>query len=51
MAKYGKKAQQYVEKEMHEYKHHKRWQNSQQAVAVGLSEAKEHGVKVPKKKD
>ncbi len=51
MAKYSKKAQEYVKKEMHEYKHGHRWKNPKQAVAVGLSEAREHGAKVPKEKD
>jgi hypothetical protein len=50
MTKYGKKAQEYVEKEMHEYKHSHKWKNAKQAVAVGLSEAREHGAKVPEEK-
>jgi hypothetical protein len=49
MAKYGKKAQEFVEKEMQEYKKGK-WKNPQQAIAVGLSEAREHGIKVPPEK-
>lgn len=49
MPKYGKKARQYVEKEMHKYKHEHKWKNPDQAVAVGLREAREHGVKVPHK--
>ncbi len=50
MAKYGKQAGQYVKKEMDKYKHEGKWKNSRQAIAVGLSEAREHGVKVPPKK-
>lgn len=50
MAKYGEKAQKYVEKEMHEHKHEGKWKNRKQAIAVGLSEAREHGGKVPSPK-
>lgn len=50
MAKYGPKAKKYVEKEMHEHKHEGKFKNREQAVAVGLSEAREHGIKVPKKR-
>lgn len=46
------KAGKYVEKEMHEYR--KSYgsfpKSKKQAVAVGLSKARQHGVKVPKKK-
>jgi hypothetical protein len=56
MAKYGPKAQEKVEKTMHEFKEgtlksstgHK-VTNRKQAVAIGLSEARESGAKVPKK--
>ena len=51
MTKYGSKAGKYVEKEMHEHKHKGKYQSKKQAVAVGLSAAREHGVKVPKKED
>ena len=59
MAKYGKKAQEKVEKAMHEMKEgklrsgrsNKKVTNPKQAIAIGLSEAKENGAKVPKKKD
>ena len=46
MAKYDKRAQQFVEKEMHKH----RFKSSKQAVAVGLDEARRAGVKVPEKK-
>lgn len=58
MAKYGPKAQEKVEKVMHEYKEGKltkgpkggKVTSRKQAVAIGLSEAREAGAKVPKKK-
>ena len=57
MAKYGKKAQKKVEKAMHERKHGTLRSGSggkvtsrKQAIAIGLSEAREAGAKVPKKK-
>jgi len=58
MAKYSKKAQEKVEKAMHEMhegklksgKSGKRVTNPKQAVAIGLSEAREEGAKVPKKR-
>ena len=58
MAKYGKKAQKKVEKAMHERKHGtlrsggsgKKVTSRKQAIAIGLSEAREAGAKVPKKK-
>jgi hypothetical protein len=49
MAQYGDKAKKYVEKEMHDYKHKHKWKSRDQAIAVGLSEAREHGGKVPNK--
>lgn len=56
-AKYGKKSQEYVEEAMHKLKKgklesgksHKKVTNPRQAIAIGLSEAREKGVKVPKK--
>lgn len=58
MAKYSKKAQEKVGKAMHEMKEGKLKSGSgkkvtskKQAVAIGLSEAREAGAKVPKKKD
>jgi hypothetical protein len=58
MAKYGKKAQEKVEKTMHEMKKGtlksgkggKKVTSKKQAVAIGLSKARKEGAKVPKKK-
>ncbi len=58
MPKYSKKSQNYVEKAMHEYKRGKltsgkkggKVKSRKQAVAIGLSEAREHGARVPKQK-
>jgi hypothetical protein len=57
MAKYSKKAQEKVEKSMHERKHGtlksgsgKKVKSRKQAIAIGLSEARKEGAKVPKKK-
>jgi len=58
MAKYGRKAQQKVERAMHERKHGtlrsgrsgKRVTSSKQAIAIGLSEARKAGGKVPTKR-
>jgi len=58
MAKYSKKAGEKVEKVMHEMKEGKlksgrsgkKVTNPKQAIAIGLSEAREAGAKVPKKK-
>ena len=57
MARYGKKAGEKVEKAMHEWKHGtlksgrsgKKVTSRKQAIAIGLSEAREAGAKVPKK--
>lgn len=56
MAKYGPKAQEKVEKVMHEFKRGQLKSSSgqkvtsrKQAVAIGLSEARERGAKVPEK--
>jgi hypothetical protein len=57
MAKYGKKAQQKVKRSMHEYKRGKlksgksgrKVKSRKQAIAIGLSEARESGAKVPAK--
>jgi hypothetical protein len=54
-ARYGKKASQKVEKAMHERKHgtlrsgrsHRRVKSRKQAIAIGLSEARRAGGKVP----
>ena len=58
MARYGKKASEKVEKAMHERKHGtlksgrsgKKVTSKKQAIAIGLSEAREAGGKVPSKK-
>ena len=58
MAKYSKGAQDKVEKAMHERKHGtlksgrsvKKVTSKKQAIAIGLSEARKKGAKVPKKK-
>jgi len=58
MARYGKKAQDKVEKVMHERKRGtlrsgstgKKVTSRKQAIAIGLSEARRAGGKVPKKK-
>jgi hypothetical protein len=58
MNKYGPKAQKKVEEVMHEFKRGelksgksgKKVTNRQQAVAIGLSEARDEGAKVPSKK-
>lgn len=58
MAKYGKKASEKVEKAMHERKEGtlksgksgKKVTSKKQAIAIGLSEARKEGGKVPRKK-
>jgi Family of unknown function (DUF6496) len=57
MAKYSKKAQEKVEKVMQEKKRGtlrsgsgKKVTSRKQAIAIGLSEARKAGAKVPKKK-
>jgi hypothetical protein len=58
MAKYGKKAQAKVKRAMHERKHGtlksgrsgKQVTSRKQAIAIGLSEAREAGAKVPRKR-
>ena len=58
MAKYGKKAQSKVERAMHERKHGtlrsgrsgRKVTSRKQAIAIGLSEARRAGAKVPRKK-
>jgi hypothetical protein len=57
MAKYGKKASEKVEKAMHERKKGtlksgsgKKVKSKKQAIAIGLSEARKAGGKVPRKK-
>jgi hypothetical protein len=58
MAKYGKKAGESVKKAMHKKKRGKlksgrsgkKVKSRKQAIAIGLSEARKKGAKVPKKK-
>lgn len=57
MAKYSEKAQQKVERAMHELKEGtlrsgsgQKVTDPKQAIAIGLSEARKAGAKVPKKK-
>jgi hypothetical protein len=58
MAKYGRKASQKVERAMHERKRGtlrsgssgKRVTSRKQAIAIGLSEARREGAKVPKQR-
>jgi hypothetical protein len=58
MAKYGKKAQEKVERAMHERKEGtlrsggsgRKVTSRKQAIAIGLSEARRAGGKVPRKK-
>ena len=58
MAKYGNKAHKKVERAMHERKHGtlrsgrsgKKVTSRKQAIAIGLSEARREGAKVPKPK-
>jgi hypothetical protein len=57
MAKYGKKASEKVERAMHERKHGtlksgsgRKVKSRKQAIAIGLSEAREAGGKVPPRK-
>ena len=58
MAKYGKKAEQKVARAMHERKRGtlksgrsgKKVKSRKQAIAIGLSEARRSGAKVPRKR-
>jgi hypothetical protein len=58
VARYGKKAKSKVKKAMHERKHGtlksgrsgKKVKSRKQAIAIGLSEARREGGKVPKKR-
>ena len=57
MAKYGKKAQKKVKKAMHERKRGtlksgsgRKVKSRKQAIAIGLSQARKAGAKVPRKK-
>ena len=56
--RYGRKAGRKVKRAMHEMKHgklrmgrsHKRVKSRRQAIAIGLSEARRSGAKVPKRR-
>lgn len=58
MARYGKTSKRKVKKAMHEYKRGKlksgrsgkKVKSRKQAIAIGLSEARKRGAKVPKKR-
>ncbi len=58
MARYGKKASEKVEKTIHEYKRGKlksgksgkKVKSRKQAIAIGLSQARKEGAKVPRKR-
>jgi hypothetical protein len=58
LRRYGKKASEKVERAMHERKHGtlrsglsgKKVTSRKQAIAIGLSEARREGAKVPKKR-
>jgi len=57
MARYGKAAQKHVKEEMHEFKRGRlktrggrKVKSRKQAIAIGLSEARKAGAKVPRKK-
>ncbi len=60
MAKYSKRAQEKIEEVMHEFKHGDLKsgkngsggivKNRDQAIAIGISEARQAGLKVPKEK-
>jgi len=58
MARYGKKASKKVGRVMHEYKHGelksgrsgRKVKNRKQAIAIGISEARREGDKVPKRR-
>ncbi|HZK95647.1 MAG TPA: DUF6496 domain-containing protein [Prolixibacteraceae bacterium] len=61
MSKYSKKAREKIEEVMHEFKHGELKsgkggkggivKSREQAIAIGISEAREAGLKVPKEKD
>lgn len=60
MAKYSKRAQEKIEEVMHEFKHGELRsgkdgiggvvKNRDQAIAIGISEARQAGLKVPREK-
>jgi hypothetical protein len=48
--KYNPKTSKEVEKTMHEHKHEGKFKNRKQAIAVGLSKARQKGEYVPRKR-
>lgn len=50
MAKYGPKAQEKVKENLHEHKRQGKFKSRKQAIAVGLSQARQAGGKVPDRK-
>lgn len=49
MARYGKIAQEKIEKNLHEYKYHNKFTSRDQAIALGIEQARKAGGKVPPK--
>lgn len=49
--KYDPRASKEVEKTMHEHKHEGKFKNRKQAIAVGLSKARQKGERVPDKNE
>lgn len=49
MAHYDKKSQDEVRKAMHAHKHAGKYKSDEQAIAVGLSKARQKGSKAPEK--
>ncbi len=47
MNKYGPKAQNKIHKTLSEHKHQGKFKSRKQAIAVGISEARRSGAKVP----
>ena len=50
MSKYGPKAKEKIEKNLHEHKHKGKFKSKKQAIAVGIEQAREAGAKVPPKR-
>lgn len=49
MNKFGPKAHDKVAKNLHEHKHEGKFKSREQAIAVGLNQARREGGKAPKK--
>lgn len=47
MAKYGPKAQAKIKKNIDEHEHHGKYKSRKQAIAVGISQSRRAGYKVP----